>query len=103
LPTKKSVPVCQRNRCPENQVYYLNRCARLNENGGCPRHLRLQINATSLDLTCALNLDSRFGEDNAVNFTIEELAILSVDTIGAFCAVGGKRSQEEKCGNSTSI
>jgi hypothetical protein len=105
LPQKKLVPECQRNRCPENNVFYLNRCARLNENSGCPRHLKLQINATSLDITCALNFESRFGEDtgDTVKFTAAELDIIPVDSIGALCVFGSRRHQENSCGNSTSV
>lgn len=108
LPAKKSVPECKRNTCGEKQVLFRNRCSRLNENGNCPNHLKLQINATSLELTCALVFDTRFGEDENEQSTDQknqtELSFvplkydhLEIDEIGAFCTLGGKRSQESKC------
>lgn len=60
----------------------------------------MQINATSLELTCSFLLDTRFGDEEDQTFVPLKYEALEVDEIGAFCALGGKRSQESKC-NST--
>ena len=67
----------------------------------------MQINATSLELTCGLLFDSRFGEEEEImkanqTFIPLKYDALDVDEIGAYCALGGKRSQESKC-NSTQV
>lgn len=50
LPPKKSVPKCERNTCLDNMVRFRGRCSRLNENGGCPYHLKLQVNSNNLKI-----------------------------------------------------
>lgn len=83
-------------------VRFRGRCSRLNESGGCPHQLKVQVNATSLQLTCAFNLDNRF-EELETPFVPLDFNKLEVDEIGAFCVLGGKRSQDEKCNTATAV
>ncbi|KAG5670962.1 hypothetical protein PVAND_001191 [Polypedilum vanderplanki] len=103
MPPKKTIPKCQRNTCVGTKVSFRGRCVTLNTNEGCPStHLFSQVNATSLQLTCAINLGSRFNEngeedeENSIpDYNYNEFPI--DNSIGAVCLLGGKRSQEQKC------
>lgn len=96
LPLKKPSPKCMRNQCVGKKVYFKGRCVNLNENGGCPKHLVVQIDSTTLQLTCSINFGTRFGEEETpatpLNYTT-----IAVDDKGSYCLLAGKRSQEEKC------
>lgn len=87
-----------RNQCIGKKVYFKGRCVNLNENGGCPKHLIVQIDSTSLQLTCTINFGNRndFGEEELTTTPLN-YTLVPVDDIGSYCLVGGKRSQEEKC------
>jgi hypothetical protein len=95
LHNKKNIPKCMRSGCNNNQVNFNGRCGSLEEQGPCPKHTVLRVNATTLQLACAVNFDlpSRFEEEESDNF----YAAFPSDDIGAFCLPAGKRSQEEKC------
>lgn len=81
----------------------------LNENNGCPPTLTVQVNSTSLQLTCALKRDddvnyvfeNRFGEEESptllLTITPLNFETAPLDSIGAACLLGGKRSQANQC------
>lgn len=76
------MPECIKKECPNyGEVKFRNRCGKLNTNDVCPvKGLILQINATTLQPSCSLNLASRFDEAEEDN-----------------CYPGSKRAQEELC------
>jgi hypothetical protein len=82
------------NKCRENEISFRNRCGRLNDNTACgsDKNLKLQIDATSLEPKCAINFDSRFGENEEV-----ETSTLVPKTEEGFCYPGSKRQQEGAC------
>lgn len=90
LPPKKSTPICTRTKCSGKQVPFNNKCVNLNENTGCPKHLVVQIDSSTLQLNCTINFGTRFSEDEIPDST-------PVDDKGSYCLLAGKRSQQEKC------
>ncbi|XP_070494070.1 uncharacterized protein [Chironomus tepperi] len=95
LPPKKASPKCIRNTCGGKKVTFKGRCVNLNENLGCPKHLFVQVDPSSLQLNCSFNLGVRF--DDETPSAPLDYNLLSVDDKGSYCLPGGKRSQEEKC------
>lgn len=95
---KKASPKCIRNTCSGKKVLFNRKCVNLNENGGCPKHLIVQIDSTSLQLNCTFNLGNRntFGEED-ITATPLNYTSVPVDDKGSYCLLGGKRSQEDKC------
>ena len=89
LPPKKASPECKRNNCPRNKVSFKGKCVNLNGSEGCPKHLFVQIDSSSLQLNCTFELGTRFTEP--------EITSNLVDGIGAICLLGGKRTQNETC------
>lgn len=93
LPPKQVSPKCIKTKCSGKEVPFLGKCVKLNENAGCPKgHLVVQIDSSTLQLNCTINFGSRFGDDEALDYTT-----VPVDDKGSYCLLAGKRSQEEKC------